>query len=78
MDSDRSIAGGKTEAEDGGDAKLTAVREAREEVGLNDDNCKGLEVVCELDRLISANGLLTTPTVRYMYKTRHSVPEPRH
>jgi hypothetical protein len=58
-----ALPGGKSEVADGGVDAVTALREAEEEVGLG-NAVTGLRVVCELDRLISAKGLLTTPVVR--------------
>ena len=55
-----ALPGGKAEAEDGGDDCTTALREADEEVGL--DTASSIPL-CELDRLISGEGLLTTPVV---------------
>jgi 8-oxo-dGTP pyrophosphatase MutT (NUDIX family) len=72
-----SFPGGREEPADAGDPVATAIREAREEVGLDPDAC-GLDVLGLLETTwIPTSNFVVTPVVAVAARALSLVPDPR-
>ncbi|MDE1152902.1 MAG: CoA pyrophosphatase [Micavibrio sp.] len=68
-----SFPGGGVEAADGGDLTVTALREAKEEIGLDPANARVLGM---LDEYVTRTGFKVTPVVAVLEKDQQWTPQP--